>query len=182
MIEALLSKTALKIYALLAVFLTMWYGVSSYNRWVSEDAVVKNDAHWATEFSGLTQKVTELTSKIKSDQVAARTAAAEAVAKETERANNATQKYHAELAKNKAMAAKLTSANNSDLIGSLLNSARPIGDGGGSELTSLRTYTNDLGTRYAGCERDLEAAIGEAAKAVDRAATAEAGIRALKKE
>ena len=176
------TTTAFRIYSALAVFAVLWFGVSTYNGWVSAAAVKKNDSHWAGEFGKLSRSVSALTAKINDDKIAARQAAADAVAAEQEKANAATRKYHAELAKNKTLASQLAAARNTELVGSLLDSTRPISDRGGSECASLRAYASDVGTRYASCERDLEIAIGEAAKAVDRAATAEAGIRALNKE
>lgn len=159
------------------------YSIYTYNGWVGGRAVAKVEAKYEKQFDDITAQAKALRATIEANAVAARLAQAKAVAEQLEKANAATQKYKAELAKNKELSAERNQAiaANSDLLGRLLNTSF-ASIGSRPECPSLSSYTNGLSERYASCERDLAEAIGEAAKAVDRASSAEAAVRALSKE
>ena len=175
--------TWLRVAALALVLSVGWYLVSTYNTWVAAEAVAEVDAEYAAKFNDIAAKAKALKATIEANDVAARLATAKAIAEQQERANEATQKYKAELAKNKELVAdrNRAMASSSDLLGRVLNDST-ASVSGGAEFASVRKYADDLGGRYASCERDLAEAIGEAAKQADRAAEAEAAVRALNKD
>jgi hypothetical protein len=183
MIAFLLSRTGIKLLAGAVLAALFAYGVNTYNVWVSAKAVAKVEAEYAAKFNNITEQAKQLTRTINQNAVDARLAQAKAVAEQQEKANAATKKYQIELAKNKELAAERNQAitASGDLLVKLLN-ASTASVGNRPECPGLSRYANDLGERYASCERDLTEAIGEAAKAIDRASSAEAAVKALIKE
>jgi len=159
------------------------YGVYAYNGWIGGRAVAKVEAEYAAKFNDIEKQAKQLKATIEANDAAARLTIARTIAEQQEKANEATRKYKAELAKNKELVAdrNRAMASSGDVIGRLLN-ASTASVGNRPECPSLSGYANGLSERYASCERDLEAAIGEAAKAVDRASAAEAAVRALIKD
>jgi len=180
MLDLLLSKTALKLAAAAVAVGAVAYGVHSYNTWVSAEAVAKVDAEFTVKFNDIEQQAKDLKLMIEANAANVKLAQAKAIATEQEKANEATRKYRAAIIENKAMAQERNAAiaASGDLLGKLLN-ASTASVGAHPECPTISRYTDDLSTRYAACERDLAEAVGEAAKALDRASAAEAAVRAL---
>jgi hypothetical protein len=158
------------------------YGIHTYNGWIGARATAKMDADYAIKFNDIAGQAQKLKATIEANDAAARLTIAKTIAEQQEKANDATRKYKAELARNKELMAdrNRAMASSSDLLGRMLNTST-ASVGSRPECPSLSRYTDQLSERYASCERDLAEAVSEAAKAIDRASAAEAAVRALAK-
>lgn len=171
--------------------LLVWYAVHSYNVHVSVKAVAANNLHWVGQFNQqakslneLGQQFIDLKTRVITDRKQAAADAAVTLLQEQNRANTAERKYRAELSAKKQLATERDTlvAGNNELRNGLRLAGRPLAahDGDSAEIGRLRGYADRLGQLHEQCERDLAGVRQVAATAVDRAATAEAGLRALK--
>lgn len=173
-----------------AAVLLVWYLVSTYNNYVSRKAVEANNKTWVTKFNQNTkdlktlgQQFVELKAQVVTDRNEATRLANLQISKEKNRADKATQQYRAGLETQKQLAKERDNlvVGNTDLRNRLHDIAKPLAarDGDSAEIRRLSKYAEGLGSLHEKCERDLAVVRQAAARATDRAAEAEAGVRAL---
>lgn len=172
------------------------YLVHKYNDGIRQKAVAKalQDERAVTTpaFNTLTQQFNTLTGDLKNitaniieTRKQARADADAALAKEKDRADQATIKYKGQVRVVKEMAAdrQAVLVDFNQLPDSMWNfeDISAAHDGSHTGVVRLSGYTRRLIKRYQSCERDLGEAIGVAAQAVDRAAIRGAAVEALKR-
>jgi hypothetical protein len=182
------SAIGIGLLCLAAVSLVGW-GVRTYNAKVSAAAVVaalaKERAVTTPAFNALTKQFKDIESNVIETRKQAKEAADAAIAKEKNRADQATIKYQGQVRVVKEMAAdrQAVLVDFNQLPNSMWNydDFSAANDSGSTGIVRLSGYTRRLIKRYESCERDLNAAIGIAAAAVDRAAIRGAAVEALKR-
>lgn len=178
-------------YVLPALVLTgaASFGVHKYNDGIREKAVaaalVKERAVTTPAFNALTQQFKDIENNIIQTRKQAKAAADAALAKEKDRADQATIKYKGQVRIVKEMAAdrQAVLVDFNQLPDSMWNfeDISAAHDSSHTGVVRLSGYTRRLIKRYQSCERDLNTAIGTAAAAVDRAAIRGAAVEALKR-
>ena len=175
---------------------TVSFGVHKYNDGIREKAVeaalkterTKTDAAFlkiAGEARELQSKFRDIETNIIETRKQAKLDADLAIAKEKDRADQATSRYKGQVRVVKEMAAdrQAVLVDFNQLPDSMWNLEDIVAahDGSSAGIVRLSGYTRRLIKRYQSCERDLNTAIGTAAAAVDRAAIRGAAVEALKR-
>lgn len=166
----------------------LWFGViDPYNKYVSAKAVV---AALVKERAEVKPKIDRLELQIKTlkQSVADRekiigdmnTAAELEKSKQLKAANEKTIQYNAVVKQNKELFAKFNAAmlSKSELDDRLRNITEQSSSS--STSTSDSGFTKRLGAAYAQCESDVSGLLETASRTNERAAKAEAGLKALK--
>lgn len=172
------------------------FGVHKYNDGIREEAVaaalIKERAvttpllnDLAGKFIRLGAQFKDIESNIIQTRKQAKADADAALAKEKERADQATSRYKGQVRIVKEMAAdrQAVLVDFNQLPDSMWNidDIAAAHDGSSAGIVRLSGYTRRLIKRYQSCERDLNEVIGVAAQAVDRAAIRGAAVEALKR-
>lgn len=175
---------------------TVSFGVHKYNDGIREKAVAAALAEeravttpllntLASDFKSLTTQIKGITTNIIETRKQAKADADAALAKEKDRADQATARYKGQVRVVKEMAAdrQAVLVDFDKLPDSMWNydDFSAANDSGSTGIVRLSGYTRRLIKRYESCERDLNTAIGIAAAAVDRAAIRGAAVEALKR-
>lgn len=175
---------------------TVSFGVHKYNDGIREKAVAAALAEertvttpllntLASDFKSLTAQIKGITTNIIETRKQAKADADAALAKEKDRADQATARYKGQVRVVKEMAAdrQAVLVDFDKLPNSMWNydDFSAANDSGSTGIVRLSGYTRRLIKRYESCERDLNTAIGIAAAAVDRAAIRGAAVEALKR-
>ena len=175
---------------------TASFGVHKYNDGIREKAVAAALAEeravttpllntLASDFKSLTTQIKGITTNIIETRKQAKADADAALAKEKDRADQATARYKGQVRVVKEMAAdrQAVLVDFDKLPNSMWNydDFSAANDSGSTGIVRLSGYTRRLIKRYESCERDLNTAIGVAAAAVDRAAIRGAAVEALKR-
>lgn len=175
---------------------TVSFGVHKYNDGIREKAVAAALAEeravttpllntLASDFKSLTTQIKGITTNIIETRKQAKADADAALAKEKDRADQATARYKGQVRVVKEMAAdrQAVLVDFDKLPDSMWNydDFSAANDGSHTGIVRLSGYTRRLIKRYESCERDLNTAIGVAAAAVDRAAIRGAAVEALKR-
>lgn len=186
---AWLSLWWLKLLAIGAVIAAFWLAVHTYNVKITTKAVLKEGARveavYKPKFDGLTKQFNDLRTQVITDRLNATSAANAAMAQFELEAFNKTTVYQNEIKTLKSAAAHAAdkrAAADRDADARLRDATRPLAasDGSGQQGIRLGDYTNGLASLYSQCEKDLGLVIGTASEALDRLASAEAAVRALK--
>ena len=139
----------------------------------------------AAKFKGLGTQFKDIESNIIQTRKQAKADADAALAKEKDRADQATIRYKGQVRVVKEMAAdrQAVLVDFNQLPDSMWNfdDISAANDSGHTGIVRISGYTRRLIKRYQSCERDLNTAIGTAAAAVDRAAIRGAAVEALKR-
>lgn len=175
---------------------TVSFGVHKYNDGIRQKAVAAALAEersvttpllntLASDFTSLTAQIKGITTNIIETRKQAKADADAALAKEKDRADQATARYKGQVRVVKEMAAdrQAVLVDFDKLPNSMWNydDFSAANDSGSTGIVRLSGYTRRLIKRYESCERDLNTAIGVAAAAVDRAAIRGAAVEALKR-
>ena len=175
---------------------TVSFGVHKYNDGIREKAVAAALAEeravttpllntLASDFKSLTTQIKGITTNIIETRKQAKADADAALAKEKDRADQATARYKGQVRVVKEMAAdrQAVLVDFDKLPNSMWNydDFSAANDSGSTGIVRLSGYTRRLIKRYESCERDLNTVIGIAAAAVDRAAIRGAAVEALKR-
>ena len=175
---------------------TVSFGVHKYNDGIREKAVAAALAEeravttpllntLASDFKSLTTQIKGITTNIIETRKQAKADADAALAKEKDRADQATARYKGQVRVVKEMAAdrQAVLVDFDKLPDSMWNydDFSAANDGSHTGIVRLSGYTRRLIKRYESCERDLNTVIGIAAAAVDRAAIRGAAVEALKR-
>lgn len=164
-----------------AVVAGLWFGViSPYNNYVSDKKVAAALAHERAEVK---PKIDRLESDLRDSRREISTLnaiAEEEKSKQLKAANEKTIQYNAVVKQNKELFAKFNAAMLSK--SELADRLRDITEQSSSSAanTSDSGFTKRLGAAYAQCESDVSGLLETASSANERAAKAEAGLRALK--
>jgi hypothetical protein len=160
--------------ALIAAFFTIWYLIATYNNWVIEEALEKNDAEWTLVVQAEKDKYL----KYLADQEILRTQAIEANAKKVKDEQHKYNLALQEVAKVSAERDILRSSHAS--LTSMLDSVAA-----GSACTTGDRYCriiSGLRDTLQKCERGFDRALGIAAQEADRARKSAAAVEALKRK
>lgn len=167
--------------AAVAVVAAVWFGIiNPYNNYVSAKKVAaalkEERAFTVPKIANLEATVAERDATIASMNQAAETEKS----KQLKAANEKTIQYNAVVKQNKELFAKFNAAmlSKSELDDRLRNITEQ--SSGSATGTSDRGFTKRLGAAYAQCESDVSGLLETASRTNERAAKAEAAVRALK--
>lgn len=182
------TSWAFRIVGALGVVALLWFGViDPYNKYVSAKAVVaalvKERADVKPKIDGLESQIKTLKQSVADREkiiVDMSSAAELEKSKQLKAANEKTIQYNAVVKQNKELFARFNAAmlSKSELADRLRDITEQSSSS--SANTSDSGFTRRLGAAYAQCESDVSGLLETASSTNERAAKAEAGLRALK--